>query len=129
MDVWVNFTNASKWQAEGIFKCFFPCKKAPDTVAENAAKTAGASAQTSDKTPIEQRNMPRVKRKQTSHAVPVLEEDELNTLAKRFAENIPENEMSVSSIMNLWRRAMAYFLSMTGRQSTRLSAQEQDSPS
>ncbi|KAH9971839.1 P-loop containing nucleoside triphosphate hydrolase protein [Lactifluus volemus] len=23
MDVWVNFTNASKWQAEGIFKSFF----------------------------------------------------------------------------------------------------------
>jgi len=26
MDVWVNFTHATKWQAEGIFKCFFPFK-------------------------------------------------------------------------------------------------------
>ena len=30
MDVWVNFTNATKWQAEGIFKCFFPTRTAKE---------------------------------------------------------------------------------------------------
>ncbi|KIY62898.1 hypothetical protein CYLTODRAFT_446948 [Cylindrobasidium torrendii FP15055 ss-10] len=27
IDVWVNFSHATKYQAEGIFKFFFPCKK------------------------------------------------------------------------------------------------------
>ena len=33
MDVWINFTHATKWQAEGIFKCFFlprPSSSSPD---------------------------------------------------------------------------------------------------
>ena len=94
MDVWVNFTNATKWQAEGIFKCFFPCKKS--TEAADSSEKAGSSGSTTDSTPIEQRNIPRTKRKQSAHAVPILEEEELNALAKRFAENIPEGEMSVS---------------------------------
>lgn len=97
MDVWVNFTNASKWQAEGIFKCFFPSRKAVEA-AETAERDAIAAARSNkgDKTPIEQKNIPRMKRKQSSHAVPVLEEEEINILAKKFSENIPDNEMSVS---------------------------------
>ena len=41
MDVWVNFANATKWQAEGIFKCFFPSRAAR----EKAAAEAEAEAQ------------------------------------------------------------------------------------
>ena len=89
MDVWVNFTNATKWQAEGIFKCFFPCKK----VAEEPETTPEV---TSDKSSdVAEKNLPVSKRKATAHAIPLLEENELNELAKRFADQIPDNEMSV----------------------------------
>ena len=59
MDIWVNFTNATKGQAECIFKRFFPT--GPPAV----------------------------------HGVPILEEAEIAQLARRFADAIPEGEMSV----------------------------------
>ncbi|KAF9465557.1 P-loop containing nucleoside triphosphate hydrolase protein [Collybia nuda] len=85
MDVWVNFTHATKWQAEGIFKCFFPYK--PST----AVTTQAAAKDTS------QKNLPGVKRKST-HAIPLLSEDEITELAKRFGAAIPEDELSVASL-------------------------------
>lgn len=85
MDVWVNFKNATGWQAEGIFKCFFPSKP-----------TATPSGETSSPQDSSQRNLPIPKRKQSSHAVPLLEEAEISELAKRFADAIPDDEMSVS---------------------------------
>jgi len=60
MDIWVNFTNATRPQAECIFKQFFP---------------PGPSA--------------------SSSGVPILEEAEIARLAERFADEIPEGEMSV----------------------------------
>ena len=84
MDVWVNFTNATKWQAEGIFKNFFPSKSSK----EKEQQPTG----------IENKNVPGSKRKASVHAVPLLEEDEINVLAKRFAEQIPDDEMSVRFI-------------------------------
>ena len=87
MDVWVNFTHATKWQAEGIFKCFFPSKPA-------ASSTEATSPEKSD---VSQQNMPLPKRKAPGHAIPVLEEAEISELAKRFADAIPEGELSVSS--------------------------------
>ena len=83
MDVWVNFTHATKWQAEGIFKCFFPYK--PSSVASPATTPKDAS----------QQNLPLPKRKAFTHAIPILTEDEISELAKRFAEAIPEDELSV----------------------------------
>jgi chaperone BCS1 len=89
MDVWVNFTNATKWQAEGIFKCFFPSRPSEPpsspTSPDDEASTSDAS----------QKNPPGSKRKASAHAVPVLEEAEIALLAKRFADTIPECEMSV----------------------------------
>ncbi|THH08395.1 hypothetical protein EW146_g9003 [Bondarzewia mesenterica] len=87
MDVWVNFKNATKWQAEGIFKCFFPSKP-----------SAVSSVEASPPQDNSQKNMPIPKRKQTSHAVPLLDEAEISELAKRFADSIPEDEMSVASL-------------------------------
>ena len=81
MDVWVNFTHATKWQAEGIFKCFFP--------------SAAAIVAVSDPKDASQKNMPGSKRKASTHAVPLLSEDEISKLAKRFADAIPEDELSV----------------------------------
>jgi chaperone BCS1 len=84
MDVWINFKNATKWQAEEIFKNFFPHKRseppAPATPQEGGA--------------VEQKPTP--KRKVCS--VPILEETELAELAKRFGDAIPDDEMSVGVI-------------------------------
>jgi chaperone BCS1 len=80
MDVWINFKNATKWQAEEIFKNFFPCKRPePPT----PLTPEGVATETK----------PKPRRKAPG---PVLEEAELSDLAKRFADAIPEDEMSVS---------------------------------
>ncbi|CAK5267500.1 unnamed protein product [Mycena citricolor] len=87
MDVWVNFTHATKWQAEGIFKCFFPhSAKAPPAEEADAEKDAS------------QKNLPVPKRKAFKHAVPILSEAEIVELAKRFAAAIPEDELSVAGL-------------------------------
>ena len=90
MDVWVNFTNATKWQAEGIFKCFFPSR--PSASPSDEAPSVDAS----------QKNPPGSRRKASAHAVPILEESEITQLAKRFADAIPEGEMSVSFGLRVW---------------------------
>ena len=84
MDVWINFKNATKWQAEEIFKNFFPCKRAdPPT----PLTPEGLAAEPKPK--------PKLRWKAPG---PVLEEAELSELAKRFADAIPEDEMSVSGV-------------------------------
>ena len=88
MDIWVNFTLATKWQSEGIFKCFFPYK--PSIVVSLATTPEGAS----------QQNLPLPKRKAFTHAIPILTDDEISELAKRFAEAIPEDELSVRKKAN-----------------------------
>ncbi|KAF9224135.1 P-loop containing nucleoside triphosphate hydrolase protein [Gyrodon lividus] len=94
MDVWVNFTHATKWQAEGIFKCFFPSKPAP--LSSPSSLTSGATSQ--DEIDVSQQNLPLPKRKAPGHAIPVLEETEIAELAKRFADSIPEGELSVAAL-------------------------------
>jgi len=86
MDVWVNFTNATKWQAEGIFKCFFPSRP---------SASSSSSSDETESVDASQKNTPGSKRKASAHAVPILEESEIAQLAKRFADTIPEDEMSV----------------------------------
>ena len=87
MDVWINFTNATKWQAEGIFKCFFPSRP--------SASSSDESSSSSSPIDTSQKNPPGSRRKASAHAVPLLEEAEIALLAKRFAGAIPEGEMSV----------------------------------
>ncbi|KAJ6561206.1 P-loop containing nucleoside triphosphate hydrolase protein [Mycena vulgaris] len=91
MDVWVNFTHATKWQAEGIFKCFFPFK--PATVAAPSENASGAEA-----TDASQKNLPLPKRKASAHAIPLLSEAEISELAKKFSSAIPEDELSVAAL-------------------------------
>ncbi|KIM39619.1 hypothetical protein M413DRAFT_447096 [Hebeloma cylindrosporum] len=85
MDVWVNFTHATKWQAEGIFKCFFPFKPAAEAASETPKDPS-------------QQNLPLPKRKSKTHAIPLLTEEEISQLAKRFADAIPEDELSVAGL-------------------------------
>lgn len=109
MDVWVNFTHATKWQAEGIFKCFFPFK--PSTVASPSTPKDAS-----------QQNLPLPKRKAFTHAVPILTEDEISELAKRFAEAIPEDELSVRKlyhIKNVFDTNQS-FISYVGRRPSRI---------
>ena len=94
MDVWINFKNATKWQAEGIFKCFFPSAPPPSAVA--ATEAADATSETEKGT--EQSAPHSRRRKQHLRGVPLLSAEELESLAKKFAEAIPEGEMSVSSL-------------------------------
>ena len=109
MDVWVNFKHATKWQAEGIFKCFFPARPASTPVSASASTDTGkapavAVAADKDKDKGEKHpgdatsaaNLAESKRKRAAaHAIPLLSEDEISALAKRFADAIPENELSV----------------------------------
>ncbi len=85
MDVWINFTHATKWQAEGIFKCFFP------------HKSSGLPSHSENAEDASQQNLPIPPRKH-SHAITLLSEEEISELAKRFADAIPENELSVASL-------------------------------
>ena len=83
MDVWINFKNATSWQAEGIFKRFFPSKKPSSDTAAEATHTPVNGT---------------MKKKKTISTIPVLEEEELEKLAKEFATNIPEDEVSVAAL-------------------------------
>lgn len=91
--MWVNFTHATKWQAEGIFKCFFPSKPA---VSSSTSTSTGTGATSQEKTDVSQKNLPLPKRKVPGNTIPILEEAEIAELAKRFADAIPEGELSVS---------------------------------
>lgn len=95
MDVWINFKNATKWQAEGIFKCFFPSAPAPSATPTPAATEADATKPGTDKGTLPAAPS---RRKQHIHGVPLLTAEELETLAKKFAAAIPEDEMSVASL-------------------------------
>ncbi|KAJ7230524.1 P-loop containing nucleoside triphosphate hydrolase protein [Mycena pura] len=96
MDVWVNFANATKWQAEGIFKCFFP--SAEKASADKAAEEAKAIIQAALPTDASQKNIPLPRRKTSKHVVPLLSEAEISELAKRFGAAIPEDELSVAAL-------------------------------
>jgi chaperone BCS1 len=86
MDIWVNFTNVTKWQAEGIFKYFFSSQpSASSSSLSNEASSIDAS----------QKNPSESKHKVSIHAVPMVDEAEISRLAKHFADAIPEDEMNV----------------------------------
>jgi chaperone BCS1 len=89
MDVWIDFKHATGFQAEGIFRNFFPVatsKPAPSTSSPSPSPSANSSG-------------PRLGiRGRASSANAILNEDELDKLAKAFAAAIPENEFSVASL-------------------------------
>ncbi|KAK2467355.1 hypothetical protein APHAL10511_000590 [Amanita phalloides] len=101
MDVWVNFTYATKFQAEGIFKCFFPhVPVTPESANPESGESTDIEESIEDKESTEvkdasQQNLPLPKR---STANVVFSEEEITELAKRFADSIPEDELSVASL-------------------------------
>jgi hypothetical protein len=107
MDVWINFKHATKWQAEGIFKCFFP------SLEDSAAKAEGEAA-----------SKPASKRAGYS-SIPLLSAEELAVLAKQFADAIPENELSVGYLDICLESRLRCHSLFLGRWIARLSPQEQ----
>lgn len=95
MDVWVNFTYATKFQAEGIFKCFFPHKPTTSELESEEAESVESSSQ-EPKDPSQQ-NLPLPKSKPITNQL-MFSEEEIAELAKRFADSIPENELSVGHL-------------------------------
>ncbi|KZP28643.1 P-loop containing nucleoside triphosphate hydrolase protein [Athelia psychrophila] len=91
MDVWVNFTHATQYQAEGIFKCFFPAKPATSAKVSPSSSTSSLVDDVSPNPPLPTRKGP-------ARFIPLLEEAEIADLAKRFASSIPEDELSVASL-------------------------------
>lgn len=99
VSVWVDFKNASRWQAEEIFKNFFPCKPA-EPEEQEAATTEEAPATGEAATP-EEAAAPKpipAPRRDSKYFVPLLQSEEIAQLAKRFAQLIPEDELSVASL-------------------------------
>ena len=83
--MWVNFVFATRYQAEGIFKCFFPSREATAAAAAEDLKIAEAEGKEPPK-------------RKVYSSIPLLPADELAVLAKQFADAIPENELSVSPL-------------------------------
>ena len=100
MDVWVNFKHATKWQAEGIFKCFFPAKHAPAPhdpahKEKDQRETGKEKGKANPEASSEKMAESKRERATRTHAIPLLSEEEISDLARRFADAIPENELSV----------------------------------
>lgn len=121
MDVWVEFRNASKYQAEGLFRNFFPAHEddieittesvpvdsdgSPSLSRTDSVVSASSSATTSTGT-----STPSTKGALISHEVaPTLEHASpldaerltparLSQLAKLFADSIPDEEFSVAAL-------------------------------
>jgi chaperone BCS1 len=89
MDVWVNFTHVTKWQAEWLFKLFFLPPR-PSASSPNESPSLGDPPG----------NLPTAGRGASAHAASVLEEAEIVQLAQRFSDAIPEGEMSVWPILS-----------------------------
>jgi mitochondrial chaperone BCS1 len=83
MDVWVNFTHVTKWQAACFFKHVFlsrPSASSPNEVPPIDTPRGDSL---------------RPRRKAAAHAMQILEEQEVVRLAQRFADAIPEGVLSV----------------------------------
>lgn len=75
MDIWIRFENATKWQAESLFQCFFP-----GSTLSHPVSAASQSLSHEDVMPV----------------TLALGDTELANLARRFADAIPDGEFSVS---------------------------------
>ncbi|CCA75749.1 related to BCS1 protein precursor [Serendipita indica DSM 11827] len=99
MDVWINFKHATKWQAEGIFKRFFPIKPKVSSGLETPVSPSSSPTSPAHQLPALRTALADDKL-QKSRKIPLnaLDEDELNELAHRFGQLIPEDEVSVAAL-------------------------------
>jgi chaperone BCS1 len=96
MDVWVDFKHATQFQAEGIFRCFFPVKIIPAAI-----DLSTTSQSPSPSSPGPSMTGPRLGvagKLALATSGSTLTETELDELAKAFGKSIPEGEFSVASL-------------------------------
>ncbi|KAJ3876011.1 P-loop containing nucleoside triphosphate hydrolase protein [Lentinula edodes] len=91
MDVWIDFKNASKWQAEALFRNFFPSCEEDSSSGDQEKKASRASTPTpaspSSPTP-----------RQHTHSPAPLSPSVLSKLAQEFAQKVPDEEFSVAAL-------------------------------
>ncbi|KAJ3996344.1 P-loop containing nucleoside triphosphate hydrolase protein [Lentinula boryana] len=91
MDVWIDFKNASRWQAEALFRNFFPsCEDDINSRAPTPTPTSPSSS-------ASPKRQPRPKAPHTHSSAP-LSPSILSKLAKEFAQKVPDEEFSVASL-------------------------------
>jgi chaperone BCS1 len=96
MDVWVDFKHATQFQAEGIFRCFFPVKIIPAAI-----DLSTPSQSPSPSSPGPSMTGPRLGvagKLALATSGSTFTETELDELAKAFGKSIPEGEFSVASL-------------------------------
>ena len=112
MDVWIEFKHASKWQAEALFRNFFPSIEDEELILGNIDalpidQDEGSTPPTSPVLPGDSfgaNNVaylpPPVDPALTSpsHSARPLDAITLSELAKEFADAIPVNEFSVAAL-------------------------------
>ncbi|KAJ3928083.1 MAG: P-loop containing nucleoside triphosphate hydrolase protein [Lentinula lateritia] len=84
MDVWIDFKNASKWQAEALFRNFFPTSS--PSLPRSTSSTS-PQRQPQSKTP-----------RQHTHSPAPLSPSVLSKLAQEFAQKVPDEEFSVAAL-------------------------------
>lgn len=119
MDVWVEFRNASKHQAEGLFRNFFPSAEEIDIPTEvstpslfsnstsastttlvtpESSSTTAVTTPLADDVPKSLKDTLPSLESVASPGVNPLDAARLAELAKIFAENIPNEEFSVAEL-------------------------------
>ncbi|KIY51107.1 P-loop containing nucleoside triphosphate hydrolase protein [Fistulina hepatica ATCC 64428] len=83
MDVWVEFKNATQWQAERLFRNFFP--RRPSSA---LPKADDSDLLSNDIRSLCNDGTPSV----------ITSKEQLNRLSKQFADSIPDDEFSVASL-------------------------------
>jgi chaperone BCS1 len=102
MDVWVDFKHATQFQAEGIFRCFFPVKTIPAAIdLSGPSQSPSLSSPSSPSSSGPSVTGPRLGvagKLALAISGSTLTEAELDELAKAFGKSIPEGEFSVASL-------------------------------
>lgn len=111
LDLHVEFKRATKWQAEELFKRFYPVEEdGADSVETRRASqresdpdttTGGGSAEKPEAVDYEQEVKDLMKgagAKQRGRKAPRLSPDQLDVLAREFSEAIPEYELSMAYV-------------------------------
>jgi mitochondrial chaperone BCS1 len=93
MDVWIEFKNASKFQAEGLFRNFFPVEPPPPAKGEGEDEGEGEG----EEPPIEPSPEMELLEGQDHDPKP-LDEKSLDRLAKLFADSLPDEGFSVADL-------------------------------
>ncbi|KAJ3807634.1 P-loop containing nucleoside triphosphate hydrolase protein [Lentinula lateritia] len=99
MDVWIDFKNASKWQAEALFRNFFPSAVGAVTGSAPRSRTASSPSVPRANSSASPQRLPQSKtQRQHTHSPAPLSPSVLSKLAQEFAQKVPDEEFSVAAL-------------------------------